>query len=131
MPVKVTVRLEGEERLVRAVQALPRIFQAELQEALMKRGDDITEQLRRRVPRDTGELADSAEVRREGANAVRAGYTAKYAPFVYYRRPRFRARTVRQTLAKYRRSVGFRRLVNDAAKEAAEKTARRLDRQTS
>ena len=127
MPARIRVKFEGVEELQRAVRALPRVFNAELQAAILKRDADIKRELKRRVPRDSGELGDSADVRPQDA-ATRIGYTSNYAPFVYYRRPRFRANTVRQTLAKYRRSVGFRRLLNDAAKEAAQKTDRRLDR---
>ena len=103
-----------------ALARFPDRFVAQLAAELARRGPDIERELRRRVPRLTGELGDSATVRRID-KGIKLGYKAHFAPYVYYRRKRFGARTVRQTLAKYRRTQHFRRLVRESATVAGKR----------
>lgn len=77
--------------------------------------------LQRRLPVESGELRRSVTVARDGAT-VRISINAPYAVFLVYRRPRFRARTVRQTLARWRRTPAFRRELREAVARAVRRT---------
>lgn len=98
------------ERADSFLDAVPRYVHRELATLLPD--------LRRRVPRESGELADSALVRLQGQSIV-VGFAAFYAPYVYYRQPRFRARTVRSTLKRFARSAKFRAAVRRGVEKCA------------
>ena len=124
---KIRLKLDGLEdaqAAIDALAALPDMLTRQFAREMAKLGHVVEADLARRVPRQSGELAASARLRRSGAT-VRFGYYADYAPYVYYRQPRFRSRTVRQTLKKFRRSAAFRRLVNQAFRNALATTIAR------
>ena len=123
---RVRVRLEGIEGAADVLRRFPHRFNVNLIRELERSSPAIEAELRRRTPALTGDLRASVVARRNG-DVLEIGYTAKYAPFVYYRRNRFGARTVRQTLAKFRRSVHFRRLLRGAAERAVARTKRELE----
>ena len=96
-------------------------FQIRFVQNLGRQSGSVVAELRRRVPRRTGRLANSAEAKVVGSK-FRMRYAADYAFFVYYRKENHRSRTVRQTLAKYRRSAHYRYVVGEAQTAAKERT---------
>lgn len=122
---RINVKLEGTEEVQRALRLYPGLFLERFVQQLERQAPAIQREIARRVPADSGELRMSATAKRVG-DALVVGYTAKYAPFVYYRRRRFGAATVRQTLAKYRRTRHLRGILRGAAARAADQVASQL-----
>lgn len=118
--------LKLEDNATTRLRAFPATFRKHMNRELMRFAPEFRAELKRRVPRVTGTLGNSAVAKRRGTNGLIIGYTAHYAVFVYYRRPRFRSRTVRQTLAKYGRSRHLRNAMKEAGRRALIAASREL-----
>lgn len=95
---------------------------------ILRRRPAIVKELKRRTPAQTGELRNGATVK-GGKHSATMGYTAYYAKYVRYRRPRFGAKTTWETLRKYGRSRGFRQIMYASRDAALEKLKRDLRKQ--
>lgn len=110
-------RIEGVRATERTLAAIRRRLALNIMRAIAKRRTAIKRELRRRVPRDTGELGRSAIVRRRG-RTVNIGFSAPYAGIVKFRQPIEGASNCREALLRYIRSPAFHRVFTDAVDEA-------------
>ena len=82
-------------------------------ERLLESSPDGLAALRKRVPKLTGQLQESAYVRREGP-LIRFGFNDPKALFVKFKKPIRGARGLRQALRGYERSSNYKRVIAEA-----------------